>query len=171
MSEVGMSGAGMSWAGLSGARLAWPGIALAITFVDDLIAGPILAAIGALVGGYGGVVLGLSVFTTVVALLVASAALASRSLDPRVQARIDSAVESASRRRFIGQHVRRVGDEHLWSTALVAAMVSPVLAVLLARLIHPTQALWRTGVVAVLAYGVGFSLFYAGLGAGAGAAI
>jgi Kef-type K+ transport system membrane component KefB len=160
----------MSWAGLSGARLAWPGIALAITFVDDLIAGPILAAIGALVGGYGGVVLGLSVFTTVVALLVASAALASRSLDPRVQARIDSAVESASRRRFIGQHVRRVGDEHLWSTALVSAMVSPVLAVLLARLIHPTQALWRTGVVAVLAYGVGFSLFYAGLGAGAGAA-
>jgi hypothetical protein len=156
---------------MSGAWLAWPGIALALTFVDDLVAGPILATIGALVGGFSGVVLGLSVFTTFVALLVASAALASRNLDPWVQTRIDSAVDSASRRRFIGQHVRRVGDEHLWSTALVASMVSPVLAVLLARLIHPTQALWRTGVIAVLAYGVAFSLFYAGLGAGAGEAI
>jgi hypothetical protein len=156
---------------MSGAWLAWPGIALALTFVDDLVAGPILAAIGALVGGFSGVVLGLSVFTTFVALLVASAALASRNLDPRVQTRIDSAVDSASRRRFIGQHVRRVGDEHLWSTALVASMVSPVLAVLLARLIHPTQALWRTGVISVLAYGAGFSLFYAGLGAGGATAI
>ena len=156
---------------MSGARLAWPGIALAITFVDDLVAGPILAAVGAWVGGVGGVLLRVLVFTALVAVLVASAALASRNMDPRVQVRIDKAVESASKRRMIGGHVRRVGDDHPWSTALVASVVSPVLAVLLARLVHPTQALRRTGVIAVLAYGAAFSLFYAGMGAGAAAAI
>jgi preprotein translocase subunit SecE len=36
-------------------------------------------------------------------------------------------------------------------------------------MVHPTQKLVRTTVVAVLAYGLAFSLFYAGLGAGAAA--
>ena len=149
------------------ARLAWPGLALAVTFVDDFVAGPILAATAALVGGQGGVALGVVVFTVLVAVLVGSAVLASRDMDPEVQARIDDAVDSASKRRFIGRYVRRVGDDHPWSTALVAAVISPVLAVLLARMVHPTQKLVRTSVVAVLAYGLAFSAFYSGLGAGA----
>ncbi len=153
------------------ARLAWPGIALAITFVDDFVAGPILAATAALVGGRGGVTLGVVVFTVLVGLLVGSAVLASRDLDPQVQARIDGAVGSASKRRFVGQYVHRVGDDHPWSTAVVAAVISPVLAVLLARMVHPTQKLVRTTVVSVLAYGLAFSLFYSGWGAGAAAVI
>ncbi len=135
----------------------------------DFVARPILAATGAWVGGQGGVVLGEVVFTALVAALVGSAVLASRDMDPKVQARIDNAVGSASKRRFIGRYVRRVGDDHPWSTALVATLISPVLAVLLARIIHPTQKLARTTVIAVLAYGTAFSLIYAGLGAGAGA--
>jgi hypothetical protein len=59
--------------------------------------------------------------------------------------------------------------DHPWSTAVVAAVISPVLAVLLARMVHPTQKLLRTSVVAVLAYGLGFSAFYSGLGVGAAA--
>ncbi|MBK8469961.1 MAG: hypothetical protein WAR57_01765 [Candidatus Phosphoribacter sp.] len=152
------------------ARLAWPGLALAITFVDDFVAGPILAATAGFVGGQGGVVLGVAVFTALVALLVGSALLASRAMSPDVQARIDTAVDSASKRRVIGRYVHRVGDDHPWATALVAAIISPVLAVLLARMAHPTQKLLRTSVVAVLAYGLAFSLFYSGLGAGAAAA-
>lgn len=154
---------------MSTARLAWPGVALTITFVDDFVAGPILAATGAWVGGHGGVVLGILVFTALVAALVGSTVLASRDMDPKVQARIDNAVGSASKRRLIGKYVRRVGDDHPWSTAMVAAVISPVLAVLLARMAHPTQKLLRTTVIAVLAYGIVFSLIYAGLGAGAGA--
>lgn len=151
-------------------RLAWPGIALAVTFVDDVVAGPILAATAALVGGAAGVVLGVVVFTGLIAGLVGSAVVASRDLDPFVQARIDDAVGSASRRRFVGRYVHRVGDDHPWSTAVVSAVISPVLAVLLARMVHPAQALVRTSVVAVLAYGLAFSLFYSGLGAGVAAA-
>lgn len=151
------------------ARLAWPGLALAITFVDDFVAGPILATTAALLGGQNGIVLGVLVFTALVALVVTSAVLASRDMDPKVQARIDDAVGSASKRRFIGRYVHRVGDDHPWSTAVVAALVSPVLAVLLARMVHPTQNLVRTSVVAVLAYGLAFSAFYSGLGAGASA--
>ena len=150
-------------------RLAWPGVALAITVVDDFFAGPVLAATAALLGGQGGVVLGVVVFTALVALLVGSAVLASRDLRPDVQARVDKAVHSASKRRFIGRYVHRVGDDHPWSTAVVAAVISPVLAVLLARIVHPTQKLVRTSVVAVLAYGLAFSLFYSGLGAAAAA--
>jgi hypothetical protein len=150
------------------ARLAWPGLALAITFVDDFVAGPILAATGAWVGGQGGVVLGVAVFTVLVGVLVASAVLASRGIDPRDQVRINDAVGSASKRRFIGKHVHRVGDDHPWSTAMVAAVISPVLVVLLAQIVHPTQKLVRTAVIAVLAYGLAFSLFYTGLGAGIG---
>ena len=151
------------------ARLAWPGIALAITFVDDFVAGPILAGTAALVGGQGGVAFGVVVFTALVAVLVGSAVLASRDMDPKVQARIEDAVDSASKRRFIGRYMHRVGDDHPWATALVAAVISPVLAVLLARMVHPTQKLVRTSVVAVLPYGMAFSAFYSGLGAGAAA--
>lgn len=148
--------------------LAWPGIALGITFVDDVVAGPVLAATGAWVGGRGGVALGVVAFTAFVAVLVHSAVRTSRTVDPQLRRRIDDAVESASRRRFVGRLVRRVGDDHPWSTAVVSAVVSPVLAVLLARMVHPTQRLGRTTVVAVLAYGVTFSLFYSGLGLGVG---
>lgn len=151
------------------ARLAWPGLALAITFVDDFVAGPILASTAAWVGGQGGVVLGVAVFTMLVGVLVGSAVLTRRDLDPLVQARIDKAVGSAAKRRFIGRYVHRVGDDHPWSTAVVAGVVSPVLAVLLARMVHPTQKLMRTTVIAVLAYGVAFSLFYTGLSAGVAA--
>jgi hypothetical protein len=109
-----------------------------------------------------------ALFTVLVGVLVASAVLASRGMDPRDQARIDKAVVSASKRRIIGKHVHRVGDDHPWSIAMVAAVLSPVLAVLLARIVHPTQKLVRTTVIAVLAYGLAFSLFYTGLGAGIG---
>jgi hypothetical protein len=139
------------------ARLAWPGLALAI-----------MAATAAWVGGQGGVALGVALFTVLVGVLVASAVLASRGMDPRDQARIDKAVVSASKRRIIGKHVHRVGDDHPSSTAMGAAVISPVLAVLLARMVHPTQKLVRTIVIAVLAYGLAFSLFYTGLGAGIG---
>jgi hypothetical protein len=150
---------------MSALRLAWPGLALTFTFVDDFVAGPILAATGAWVGGEGGVLLGVAVFTALVSTLVISALLASRSIEPGIQTRIDTAVASASTRRFVGKYVHHVGDHHLGSTAVVAAVISPVLAVLLARMVHPTQTLLRTTVVAVAAYGLAFSLFYAGLGA------
>jgi len=152
---------------MSSARLAWSGLALTITFVDDFVAGPLLAATGAWVGGRGGIALGVVVFTVLVAALVGSAVVTSRNMNPQTQARIDRAVESASKRRFLGRYVHRLGDHHPWSTAVVAAVISPVLAVLLARMVHPTQRLVRTTVVAVLAYGVAFSLFYTGLGVGA----
>jgi len=151
---------------MSAARLAWPGLALAITFVDDFVAGPILAAAGAWVGGHGGVALGVAVFTVLVGALVGSVVLTSSNMDPKAQARIDNAVSSASKRRFVGRYVHRVGDDHPWSTAVVAAVISPVLAVILARMIHPTQKLVRTTVIGVLAYGLAFSLVYTGLGAG-----
>jgi hypothetical protein len=153
---------------MSNVRLAWSGIALTITFVDDLVAGPILAATGAWVGGHGGIALGAVAFTVLVGALVGSTVLTSRDISPPTRARIDSAVESASRRRLVGRYVHRVGDRHPWATAVVAAVVSPVLAVLLARIVHPSQRLARTAVVAVLAYGLAFSPFYTGLGVGAG---
>jgi hypothetical protein len=152
-------------------RLAWPGLALVITFVDDFVAGPLLVATGAWVGGRGGLLLGAAVFTLLVAVLVSTAVPTSTDLAPGVRARIDAAVTSASQRRFVGRYVHRVGDDHPWSTALVAAVVSPVLAVLLARMVHPSQRLIRTGTIAVLAYGLAFSFFYTGLGTGAAAAI
>lgn len=121
--------------------------------------------------GKRGLLLGAATFTVLVGVLVASAAAASSDIDPTVRARIDAAVRSASQRRFVGRYVHRVGDDHPWSTAIVAAVISPVLAVLLARMIHPTQKLIRTGTIAVLAYGLAFSLFYTGLGTSAAAAI
>lgn len=148
--------------------LAWPGIALGITFVDDFVAGPLLATTGAWVGGLEGVALGVAVFTLLVGALVQSAVWTSRRMDAPLRRRIDDAVDSASRRRFVGRYVRRVGDEHPWSTAVVSAVISPVLAVLLARMVHPTQKLVRTSVISVLAYGAAFSVFYTGLGAAVG---
>lgn len=148
--------------------LAWPGIALAITFVDDFVAGPVLGVTGAWLGGHQGILLGVVVFTALVAALVTSAVLAGRSMDAKDRARIDTAVAAASRRRFVGRFVRRVGDDHPWSTAVVATVVSPVLAVLLAQLVHPGQRLVITTATAVLSYGVMFALFYSGLGAAAG---
>jgi len=62
-----------------------------------------------------------------------------------------------------------VGDNHPWSQAVVAVVISPVLAVLLARMVHPTQKLVRTSVAAVLASSLAFSAFHFGLVAGAAA--
>lgn len=155
---------------MSAARLAWPGIALSITFVDDLVAGPLLVAIGAQVEGPAGIALGVVLFTALVGALVASVILTGPLLDPAAQARVEQTVAKASRRRVVGPHVRRVGDQHPWSTALLATAISPVFAALLARVLHPSQTLERTGLVATMAYGVAFSLFYYGLGAGAVAA-
>jgi len=67
--------------------------------------------------------------------------------------------------------VHHIGDHHLVSTAAVAAVISPVLAVMLARMVHPSERLVRTTVISVAAYGLAFSLFYAGLGASIVAAI
>lgn len=89
-------------------------------------------------------------------------------MDPQVQARIDRAVGSASKRRFVGRYVRRVGDDHPWLVhSRGGRRDQSVLAVLLARMVHPSQKLLRTTVVSVLAYGLAFSLFYTGLGAAA----
>jgi predicted lipid-binding transport protein (Tim44 family) len=83
---------------------------LAITFVDDFVAGPILAATAALVGGQGGLILGVVMFPALVTLLVSSALLASRDLSTDVQARIDEAVDSAA---GLSSCVRtRRGDRH-----------------------------------------------------------
>ncbi len=139
----------------------WPGIALSITMFDDLVAGPILAFGGAILGPQLGVPLAIAVFTTLVAGLVGSALGASRHLDAATQVRIDGMVDRASRRRFVGRFVQRVGDDHPVATAIIAVMVSPVLAVLLARLVHPEQRLHRTVGIAVTAYGLAFSVVYA----------
>ena len=48
------------------------------------------------------VLLGVAAFTVVVGLLVHSALVASRSIEPGVQERIDTAVAAASKRRFVG---------------------------------------------------------------------
>lgn len=149
---------------MSAARLAWPGVALAITLVDDFVAGPLLAATGAWVGGQWGVMLGVVAFTVLVGALVGSTVLTSRDLGAGVRARVDRAVAAASKRPFVGRFVAHMGDDHLWSTAAVATVISPVLAVLLARMVHPGQRLVRTSVVAVSSYGLAFALFYTGLG-------
>jgi hypothetical protein len=141
--------------------LVWPGAALAVTMVDDLVAGPILALGGVLLGPRLGVPLALVVFTVLVVALVWSALAASRELEPATQARIDAMVERAGRRRYVGRFVRHVGDDHLFATAIVAVIISPVFAVLLARLIHPTQRLHRSAMIAAVSYGAMFSLVYA----------
>ena len=144
--------------------LLWPGIALTLTMVDDAIAGPILALGGALLGPSLGIPVAVSAFTVAVVALAWSALVASRHLDPGIQARIDDLVARVSGRRVVGQLVRRVGDEHPWATAVIAATISPVFAVLLARVLHPAQRLHRTVLVAGAAYGVLFSVTYAASG-------
>ena len=49
--------------------------------------------------------------------------------------------------------------------------ISPVFAVLQARLVHPAQLLHKTVVVVAFAYGLTFSLFYAAGGSAIGIAI
>jgi hypothetical protein len=141
--------------------VAWPGIALTLTFIDDLVAGPILAIAGGLLGPTLGIPLATVIFTLVIGLLVVSVHAAAGYLDAGTRARVESAVERASARRFIGRFVRSVGDHRPIPTALVAMLISPVLAVLLARLTHPEQRGHATLVVAALAYGLAFSLAYA----------
>lgn len=152
---------------MSASRLAWPGIALSLTFVDDMLAGPLLAAIGAWMAGPSGIALAVAIYTLAIGALVSSVVLVGPALDARTQQKLDAAVDRASRRRVIGPHVRRVGDRHPWSTAMIAAMISPVLAVLLAQAVHPGQSHRRTALISTLAYGLAFALFYAGLGSGA----
>ncbi len=141
--------------------LLWPGIALTITMFDDLVAGPILALGGAILGPWLGIPLAMVAFTVLVVALVWSALVASRQLDPAIQARIDEMIERASRRRVIGPFVRQVGDDHPVATAIIAMIVSPVFAILLARVIHPGQRLRRSAVISAAAYGISFSLTYA----------
>jgi hypothetical protein len=148
--------------------LLWPGAALAVTMVDDLVAGPILALGGAFLGPRLGIPLALVVFTMLVTALVWSALAASQELDPATQARIDAMVEQAGRRRYVGRFVRHVGDDHPFATAMVAMIISPVFAVLLARLIHPTQRLHRSSMIAAVSYGAMFALFYATGGSAVG---
>ncbi len=143
----------------------WPGLALAVTFVDDLFFGPLLAAGGLLLRGTGGVAVAIVLFTLFVGVLCATTAMAVSSLDgPRVD-RLRAAIASARQRRHVGRFVDIVGDDRPIPTALVAMVVSPVFAVLAARLGRPGQSLHRTIVVATVSYGVAFSLAYAGGGA------
>lgn len=141
--------------------LLWPGVALTLTMVDDLVAGPLLALGGALLGPWLGIPVAALLFGGLVIALVWSTLVASRQLEPTLQARVDDLVRAASARRFVGRFVHRVGDDHLVPTALVAAVISPVFAVLLARVVHPGQRLHRTVAVAAAAYTVAFAVAYA----------
>lgn len=147
----------------------WPGIALTLTFLDDVAAGPVLALLAATLGPQVGVPLAVVGFTIVLAALVASAHAAARHIEPGLRARIDALVASARRRPVVGRAITRIGDRHPVETAIVAIAVSPVLAVLLARSVHPLQRGARTVAVAVAAYGVMFSLTYALGGSAIGA--
>jgi hypothetical protein len=141
--------------------LAWPGIALTITVIDDLVAGPVLAFGGIVLGPRIGIPIGMVVFTCLMLALAWSALVASRNIDPSTGARIEDLAQRAANHRLAGRFVRRVGDEHPLPTALVAAIISPVFVVLWARLVHPAELLHRTVIIAAVAYGLGFSLFYA----------
>lgn len=143
----------------------WPGIALSLTFIDDFVAGPLLALAGGILGPLLGVTVAAMVFTLLVAGLAFSVHAAASHIDPATRRKIDTVVEQASQRRFIGRFVRQVGDDGPIATALVAMLISPVLAVLLARLTQPTQRGHRTLTIAVVAYGLAFSIAYAGGGA------
>lgn len=149
---------------MSRIAVVWPGIALTLTFVDDLVAGPVLAVTGALLGPMVGIAVATVGFTLFIAALVGSVHASAAHIDQATQARVETALLRASERRFIGRFVRHVGDDRPLATALVAMVISPVLAVLLARLGHPEQRGHRTLVVAALAYGLAFSFAYAGGG-------
>lgn len=143
----------------------WPGIALSLTFIDDFVAGPVLAVSGAILGPVLGIIAAAVAFTALIAGLTISVHAAASHIDPTTRHRIDVLVEQASRRRLVGRFVRQVGDEGTIATALVAMLVSPVLAVILGRLTHPAQRGHRTIITAFLAYGLAFSIAYAGGGA------
>ena len=74
----------------------------------------------------------------------------------------------ARKRRFAGKFVDTVGDDRPIATALTAAIVSPVFAVLAARLTKPHQPLRRTVAVSTISYGIIFAFAYSGGGALAG---
>lgn len=156
---------------MSRLALAWPGIALTITMIDDLVAGPVLALGGIVLGPRLGIPTGMVVFTCLMLVLAWSALVASRNIDPSTGARIEYLAQRAANHRLAGRLVRQVGDEHPLPTALVAAIISPVFVVLWARLVHPAQLLHRTVVIAAVAYGLGFSLFCAASGSAIGLAI
>lgn len=151
--------------------LAWPGVALTLTMIDDLVAGPVLALGGALLGPWLGIPVATLVFGVLVLALVWSTVVASRELAPSVQARVAALVRQVSARRFVGRFVHRVGDDHLVPTALVAALISPVFAVLLARMVHPGERLHRTVAVATAAYSVAFAVAYVAGGSAVASAV
>lgn len=150
---------------MSRLAVVWPGIALSLTFIDDFVAGPVLALAGAILGPLLGITVAAVGFTVLIAGLAISVHAASSYIDQATRRRIDELVEQASRRRFVGRFVRQVGDDGPIATALVAMLVSPVLAVILARLTHPAQRGHRTIAISVAAYGLAFSIAYAGGGA------
>lgn len=147
----------------------WPGLALAITFVDDLFFGPLLAASGVLFGGTGGLAVAVVLFTLFVGVLCATTVIAVSSLDGPRMDRLQAAIASGRQRRHVGRFVDMVGDDKPVPTALVAMVVSPVFAALAARLAKPGQSLHRTVLVATFSYGLAFSFFYGGGGAILGA--
>jgi hypothetical protein len=147
----------------------WPGLALAITFVDDLFFGPLLAASGLLVGGSGGLIVAVVLFTLFVGVLCTTTVMAVSSLDgPRME-RLHAVIASGRQRRHVGRFVDIVGDDKPIPTAIVAMVVSPVFAALAARLAKPGQSLHRTILIATLSYGLAFSFVYGGGGALLGA--
>ena len=149
----------------------WPGLALAITFVDDLFFGPLLAASGFLLGGTGGFAIAVVLFTVFVGVLCATTVMAVASLDgPRLE-RLHAAIESGRQRRHVGRLVDLVGDDKPIATAIVAMVVSPVFAALAARLAKPGQSLHQTILISTISYGLAFSFFYAGGGALLGASL
>jgi hypothetical protein len=150
---------------LKAATAVWPGLALAVTFVDDFLVGPVLAATGLLFGVTGGFVIAVAVFTLLVGTLCVTSAMAVAALDGPRMDRLHASIESARQRRHVGRFVDIVGDDRLPATAIVAMVVSPVFAVLAARLSRPRQSLRPTILVATLSYSVAFSLTYGGGGA------
>lgn len=147
----------------------WPGLALSITFVDDVFFGPLLAASGLLFGGTGGLAIAVLLFTLFVGVLCVTTVLAVASLDGPRMDRLQAAITDARQRRHVGRLVDIVGDDKPIPTAIIAIVVSPVFAALAARLAKPAQSLHRTIVIATLSYGLVFSLGYGGAGALVGA--
>jgi hypothetical protein len=92
------------------------------------------------------------VFTVFVGVLCATAIMAVSSLDgPRME-RLRAAIAQGRHRRHVGRFIDTVGDDEPILTAIVAMVVSPVVAALAARLAKPGQSLRRTILVATLSY-------------------
>lgn len=147
----------------------WPGLALAITFVDDLFFGPLLATSGFLFGATAGFAAVVGLFTLFVGVLCATTVMAVSSLDgPRMES-LQSAIARVRQRRHVGRFVDIVGDDKPIPTAMVAMVVSPVFAALAARLAKPGQSMRRTILISTFSYGLVFSFVYGGGGALLGA--